>query len=57
MLTPEQRKQAVFKHHAYMSAECCLTEPTAELKLFLNDIEIAGTNAQSADLQTADCRL
>ena len=33
MLTPEQRKQAIFKHHAYMSAECCLTELTAELKI------------------------
>lgn len=34
-----------------------MVRPTAELKLFSNDKHIAGTNAQNADLQTANCRL
>ena len=39
MLTPKQRKQATFKHHIHMSVGWCLTEPTAELKLFLSDMK------------------
>lgn len=53
MLTPKQRKQAVCKHHSYMSSDWCLTEPTTELKLSLNGKHTAETNVRSADLQTA----
>lgn len=64
MLAPKQRKQATCKHHANMSADWCLTSlclpilaSNSGAEIVPERYEIAGTNARSANLQTADCRL